>query len=753
MQVVLVVSRMFSNTREFSQHITREAGLRITLLEGDARPETALRAMRVAARTWFEGVGPLLLELIRSPASWRLPQAYLRVGLDEVDSLPLPELWSVVSDLVLPSHAAAAAVRERMSAGLTPPGRLHVVGDIFRQIRGEVVPGEDLQRLYDLLLKQPGQLPGKTWETISAVGEACRGRVLIYGNAPQELRDHLAGALGLEVLTDADPDTSTHVCASQLCEAGRRPASQSSNRTAALDGTLYCGPASSPVDSVVFWESLAACNPTTAFDAALVRLRPGGAVVAVTPESPVPLGWHPAAVAAILDSRSPGRAPVRVCDNVLVISGDPALQGGCKPLASQDGGKPPALPGDAAASPASSPPRSDVQRPAILPRLRRTPPPTHSASRCKAVETCAVAPSADVDAVTPVAVAAASGPAGPLVTAIIPVYNDDKRVGRAIDSLRRQTYKNLEILVIDDGSTDDTAQVVAKHFDDPRVRYLYKPHSGRPETRNLGVREARGDFVAWLGSDDESTPNRIAAQMAAIDADPSVDIVHSDGFIFFHDGELHSRRSYEAFTPEAFPRQLFLGLARVCPILDTSALIRRNLYDRIGLYDLAFSRCQDYEFYLRAAMAGDVRCAHVPLTLVKVYRGPPSADRNGPIMDFYVLLAGRMLEFFGAERLMDPMARDLHLDPRLFAAEVFTWMSIAFRAAPDHAINREADARLKEVVNDGTPANCADAHKLLGLLALARGDGNLATLYFGRARDGAAPAGVKAGPALCAVSK
>jgi glycosyltransferase involved in cell wall biosynthesis len=747
---------MFGNTREFAQAIAREAGLRITMLDGTEPAPVALRAMRLASRTWFEGVSPLLESLLQAPASWPLPPTCLRVSQGEVSRLRFPALWSAVSDLIVPSQAAAAAVRAAMAAqagatsqGLPPEaapvGRVHVVGDILRQIRGEVTPREDVLHLLAVLLKQPGQLESRKWETIDAVARACRGRVLVSGNAPQELLSHLSGALGLQVMTEADLAPSSAEAQS---------------------------PAMRP-DCLVLWESLAADAPTTSLDAALERLRPGGTVIAVDPTLPAPRGRSATATARILSARLPGRDLVRLLDNTLMISGSqeeaviPSERSESRNLAGVESEiailrQVPTISFEATTV------REQPEASDFPPRRRRTPPPTYrgrrgteisplgatehsgaiqnnvipserSESRNLAVENTA-APVTPRGPSTSLGVTTKKDVPLPLVTAIIPVYNDAARVGRAIDSLRRQTWPNLEILVIDDGSTDDTAQAVAKHLTDRRVRYLYKPHSGRPETRNLGVEQARGDYVAWLGSDDESMPNRIAAQMDAVRADPSIDIVHSDGLFIGYDGSLRECRRYEPFTPAEFPHRLFLGLARVCPILDTSALIRRRLYDRLGLYDLAFPRCQDYEFYLRAAMAEDVRYAHVPLTLVRVHQGPPSPERTRLVVDFYALLARRMLEFFGPERLMAPLARDLHIDSRLATGEVYALTAVAFQTSPNHAVSREAEARLHEVVEKGAPADRIDANKLLGLLALSYGDSNLATLYFGRAREVAAQA-------------
>ena len=641
MQVTFIVSRVFENTQEFVRAVAQSPGLSVTILKGEDGLSRAVRTMRFTQRVWFEGLGPLLTTLIHAPRVWDLPKACLRVGEDEVASLPLPDLWSVVSDLIVPSRAAARRVQEATDSrppaeGASVPGRIHVVsGDLHRQILGEVDPEEDLARLADLLLKPPGDLPREVWETIAILGEVCRGRVLVRGEAPEELVRHLTQACGRTVVRDA----------------------------VAGDG---------PFDSIVFWKNLSAESPEPELADGLVRVRAGGAVAVVTPRYPKSKARTPAAIQRLLVSVLEPHAPdhIEVRGRVVLREADPA----------------------------------------VVPLVGR--------------------PSA------PVAV----GASAPLVTAIVPVYNDAQRLGRALVSLRLQTYPNLEILVVDDGSTDGTAAAAEKHLNDPRVRYLYKAHSGRPESRNRGIRDARGDYIAWLDSDDESLPNRIQAQVNVVLRDPSVDVVHSDGFFISPDGVMNECRRYRPFTAEELPRLLLAGFSTICPILNTSAMVRRDLYDRVGGYDPAYLRCQDYEFWVRTALAGNVRYAHVPVPLVMVYQSPPSPGRLGTILDYYWHLAARIIESFPPERLADPVARDLHEPQCMVMARYLAGIAIVFRAPAEHPIYEEARKYLKQAVEVAEPNEKRDAYRLFGALAQSSGNNDLAGLYFARANDSGAAA-------------
>lgn len=109
----------------------------------------------------------------------------------------------------------------------------------------------------------------------------------------------------------------------------------------------------------------------------------------------------------------------------------------------------------------------------------------------------------------------------PTVSVVIPTYNRAALLGRSIRSVLGQSYKDFELIVIDDGSTDETSHVVAD-FADPRIRYLPLPHNtGAGAARNAGVRVARGKFLAFQDSDDEWLPSKLAKQISAFESGPA----------------------------------------------------------------------------------------------------------------------------------------------------------------------------------------------------------------------------------------
>jgi len=305
---------------------------------------------------------------------------------------------------------------------------------------------------------------------------------------------------------------------------------------------------------------------------------------------------------------------------------------------------------------------------------------------------------------------------GPLVTAAIFAHNEEKAIGAAIASLRNQTYQDLEILVIDDGSTDNTPKVIEQHTQDPRVRFIRQENMGIPRTRNRAIELARGEYIAWLGADDESLPRRIELEVQP--AQGGADIVHTDSFFMTPQGRLKEVRRYRSVTCQNLPGRLLCGYSRICPVLDTSLLVRRDLYRRIGGFNEEFSRGADPEFFIRCAEAGDVKFAHIPEPLVKVEQSRPPADlerMRERVLALNYNMACRLIKFFGPQRLSDPVSICLQQDPRLGVGRALLALAITYQAPAGHPILADTLNFLQPVLASPNPADVAEVHNLLGL--------------------------------------
>ena len=332
----------------------------------------------------------------------------------------------------------------------------------------------------------------------------------------------------------------------------------------------------------------------------------------------------------------------------------------------------------------------------------------------------------------------------PLVSAVVPVYNGEETIDRCLRSLRRQTWPNLEIVVIDDGSTDGTAERTAKHLNDPRVRFVDTPHAGRPGSRNRGIAEARGRWIAWLDADDEAMPNRIRTEVEAAQAAGDADVVHADGLLVGPDGAVTFTRRSRSYPAEDLPARLLAGVADICPILNTSALVRRDLYDRLGGYDAAFPRCQDFEFWCRCAAAGEVRFVHVPVPLVKVDRPPHAQQTRTEALGARLRVARRLVEAAGGEALIDPLARDLRETLDVVLGRTLLATGIGMEAPGDHPIFAEAEACLRRGRDDACAETRRESAFLLDELSAYRRQGTAERPAGGfGGRPAVAPVGIE----------
>lgn len=224
-------------------------------------------------------------------------------------------------------------------------------------------------------------------------------------------------------------------------------------------------------------------------------------------------------------------------------------------------------------------------------------------------------------------------PDPPTVSVVIPAYNREATLGRAMDSVLAQTLADLELIVVDDASTDGTARVAAGYAD-PRVRLLRHDANRRAAAaRNTGIRAARGRYVAFLDSDDAWFPDKLAVQVADLEAAPP-DVGASCTGYRIVDG----KRTYDKVPTLLTYRQIFMG----CDLGPGSTLmVRRTVFDRVGLNDEGFYRYEDWDWVLRYARA--FRMGLVPAPLTRVYRGrrPPAA----PMAE----AAARFLEKHAAE--------------------------------------------------------------------------------------------------------
>ena len=182
----------------------------------------------------------------------------------------------------------------------------------------------------------------------------------------------------------------------------------------------------------------------------------------------------------------------------------------------------------------------------------------------------------------------------PLISCIVPVFNGERYVAEALDSILHQTYAPLEIIVADDGSTDGTAAVVARYGD--RVRYLREENLGAPAARNLGLIMAQGEFVAFLDADDLWQPEKLERQMVRFQIRPELELCVT-----------HLRNFWIPELEEEKERFRDHPLAEALPGYVTQTLLaRRVVFEKVGPFNADLRVGDPLDWFLRAAEHGTI---------------------------------------------------------------------------------------------------------------------------------------------------
>lgn len=200
----------------------------------------------------------------------------------------------------------------------------------------------------------------------------------------------------------------------------------------------------------------------------------------------------------------------------------------------------------------------------------------------------------------------------PLVSVIIPTYNRASVLGRAIRSVLAQTFRDFELIVVDDGSTDSTTDLL-KTFDGKLIA-LVQDNRGVSAARNLGIKRSTGDVLAFLDSDDEWLPEKLARQTALFDGRNPDFVCHTNEIWLRNGQELPQKEIHLKQGGRFFPRAL-----ERCLISPSSVMISRSLIDRVGWFDEDLPAAEDYDLWLRITAYHDV--AFVPEKLVIKHGG------------------------------------------------------------------------------------------------------------------------------------
>jgi glycosyltransferase involved in cell wall biosynthesis len=226
--------------------------------------------------------------------------------------------------------------------------------------------------------------------------------------------------------------------------------------------------------------------------------------------------------------------------------------------------------------------------------------------------------------------------AGQLVSVVIPAYNGAQFLDEALQSTFDQAYRPLEVIVVDDGSIDATAEVVDSF---PEARCIRQGHAGEAAARNTGVRAASGELIAFLDADDRMAPGRLERQVEHLQAHPGVDLVLGRQDLFLEAGA----------EPPAWARGESVW-SRLSPatgageqIPPGAMMARRTAFDQVGDYDSRFELAPDVDWIWRAHEAGLVLSVLDRVVLERrLHAGNATHDSSGSDRAVFVLLKARM---------------------------------------------------------------------------------------------------------------
>ena len=240
----------------------------------------------------------------------------------------------------------------------------------------------------------------------------------------------------------------------------------------------------------------------------------------------------------------------------------------------------------------------------------------------------------------------------PLVSVVIPTYNRAAVIGASLESVFRQDYPNIEIIVVDDGSKDDTEHVMEPYIA-KGVRYYRQENRGAPTARNAGVERAEGELIAFLDSDDAWEPNKISAQVRRMgESFPDVALIYTGMRKVDQNGALLGYK-----TPSK-RGAIYLDLLRDNVVGSTStALVKASVVREVGGFDTALRSRQDLDLWLRIAKKYSIDYVADPLVIYSVHTDRISSNMDSKIQ--------------GSERVLDKYFDDIRRYPAILAEHYY----------------------------------------------------------------------------------
>lgn len=246
----------------------------------------------------------------------------------------------------------------------------------------------------------------------------------------------------------------------------------------------------------------------------------------------------------------------------------------------------------------------------------------------------------------------------PLVSVVIPTFNRSGLLRDAVRSVLDQTFRDFELIVIDDGSTDDT-DIVMQGFDDSRLNYIVQPNRGRSAARNRALAMAQGQFIAFLDSDDLYLKDKLERQVAFMAAHPEVGMIYTAAICVDKDGHPLSRQFYTAEVEGDIYREV--AFFQPVTITLPTVMLRRAVLDAVGVFDESMDRFEDTDLWRRVTKRFRVGILREPTCILKTHDDNDLRAQDPELInsaiDHYVAKVFREDADMGAELLSSGASR------------------------------------------------------------------------------------------------
>lgn len=194
----------------------------------------------------------------------------------------------------------------------------------------------------------------------------------------------------------------------------------------------------------------------------------------------------------------------------------------------------------------------------------------------------------------------------PAVSVVIPTFNRAHMVCQAVESVLAQDFTDYELIVVDDGSTDDTASVLEKHT--PRIKIVRQSHRGVSAARNTGIDASHGRWIAFLDSDDLWLPRKLSVQFDFFQTHPEARICQTEEIWVRNGVRVNPKRRHRKPSGMIFERSL-----QLCLVSPSAVMMRRELFDTLGRFDQRLPACEDYDLWLRISCRYPIYRIDTPL--------------------------------------------------------------------------------------------------------------------------------------------